>query len=110
MTEKDIKLINFYHSHYKSMVFEIFHKLIIQTKKNNILIDRKKFFFQNIEIQIKIIEIIYCFLMGNKKNLRYSKTTKTLENLQKREEIRVNLSGMNIIKSNILMSFSLQKN
>ena len=45
------------------MVYEMFNKIIIKINNKNILIESERFFEQNKEIQIKIIEIIYKFLM-----------------------------------------------
>ena len=51
------------------MVYEIFNKTIIKINNKNILIESDKFFEQDKEIQIKIIEIIYKFLMPKENQL-----------------------------------------
>ena len=75
--------------------------------KNKILIDKKIFFKHNIQIQTKIIEIIYNFLMPNKGFLRYKKMIKLLVLLSNKDEISTNLGGMIIKKDYFLITFSV---
>ena len=59
------------------------------------------------EIKIKIIEIIYKFLMPRRNSLRYAKIIKALNLIGKKSSITINLAGMHINKSKIFISFVL---
>jgi len=59
------------------------------------------------EIKIKIIEIIYKFLMPRRNILRYAKVIKALDLIEKKSSITTNLAGMHINKGNFFISFML---
>ena len=59
------------------------------------------------EIKIKIIEIIYKYLMPRRNALRYAKVIKALNLIEKKSSITTNLAGMHIIKSEFFISFML---
>jgi hypothetical protein len=59
------------------------------------------------EIKIKIIEIIYKFLMPRRNILRYAKVIKALDLIEKKSSITTNLAGMHINKGNVFISFML---
>ena len=105
--EKDFDQIKKYFPYYKKMIYHFFIKMNLCNLKNKILIDKKIFFKHNIQIQTKIIEIIYNFLMPNKGFLRYKKMIKLLVLLSNKDEISTNLGGMIIKKDYFLITFSV---
>ena len=105
--KKDFEKIENDYPIYLKMVYEIFNKIIIKINDKNILIESDKFFEQNKEIQIKIIEIIYKFLMPKRKLLRSIKICNLLENLLSKKIIRANLGGIEIKKDHFSINFEL---
>ena len=105
--EKDFTLIQKYYPFYKQMLFQILHKINTHTFKDKIVVNYKKFKMMEKEIKIKIIEIIYIFLMPRRKILRYAKVIKALNLIEKKSSITTNLAGMHIIKSEFFISFML---
>ena len=105
--EKDFNLIQKYYPFYKQMLFQILHKINTHTFKDKIVVNYKKFKMMEKEIKIKIIEIIYKFLMPRRNTLRYSKVIKALDFIGKKNPIATNLAGMHINKSKIFISFVL---
>ena len=105
--EKDFNLIQKYYPYYKQMLFQIFHRINTHTFTNKIVVNYKKFMMIDKEIKIKIIEIIYKFLMPKRNALRYAKVIKALDLIGKKSSITVNLAGMHINKSKIMISFML---
>jgi len=87
------------------MLFQIFHRINISTFKDEIVVNYKKFEKIDKEIKIKIIEIIYKFLMPKKNNLRYAKVFTALKFIGKKSSITTNLAGMNICKGEFFISF-----
>ena len=80
------------------MIFQIFNRLNIHISKNNVLINTNNFFKHDLEIQTKIIEIIYKFLRPNKKFLRYQKIVNSLNFLNSKKIVKTNLGSINIKK------------
>ena len=89
------------------MVYEMFNKIIIKINNKNILIESDRFFKQNKEIQIKIIEIIYKFLMPKRESIRSKKIYNLLENLIMKNIVKANLGGMDIKKDRFSINFGL---
>ena len=87
------------------MIFEIFHKINLLTNFKSIIIDYNQFKNLDIEIKIKIVEIIYKFLLPNRSFLRYIKIIKVLEDLIKNSLVRTNLAGLIIYRDKISISF-----
>ena len=87
------------------MLFQIFHKINIHTIKDEIIVDYKKFKIIDKEVKIKIIEIIYKFLIPSRKNLRYANVNKALDLIGKKSSITPNLAGMQISRSEFFISF-----
>ncbi len=61
---------------YKKMIFQKFNNLVLNINTNEIAIDSKKFLKEELEIQSKIIEIIYAYVISNYsivRNVRYKK-------------------------------------
>ena len=103
--KKDFVKIEKYYSFYLQMVYEMFNKIIIKINNKNILIESDRFFKQNKEIQIKIIEIIYKFLMPKRELLRYIKICNLLENLLSKKIVKANLGGIDIKKDHFSINF-----
>lgn len=103
--EKDFKLVRGYSLSYRKMIFEIFHKINLLTNLKSIIIDYNQFKNLDIEIKIKIVEIIYKFLLPNRSFLRYVKIIKILEDLIKNSLVRTNLAGLIIYRDKISISF-----
>ena len=89
------------------MVYEIFNKTIIKINNKNILIESDKFFEQEKEIQIKIVEIIYKFLMPKRESIRSRKIYNLLENLLCKKIVKANLGGIDIKKDDFSINFGL---
>ena len=87
------------------MLFQILHKIIIHTFNDEVIVNYKKFKIIEKEIKIKIIEIIYKFLMPKRNTLRYAKVIKALNLIEKKSSITINLAGMHISKCKFFISF-----
>ena len=105
--EKDFNLIQKYFPYYKQMLFQTFHKINTSTFIDKIVVNYSKFDKIDKEIKIKIIEIIYKFLIPSRNNLRYAKVCQSLKLIGEKSTISTNLAGMRIIKCKFFISFSL---
>ena len=105
--KKDFEKIEKNYPIYLQMVYEMFNKIIIKINNKNILIESDRFFKQNKEIQIKIIEIIYKFLMPKRELLRSIKICNLLENLLSKKIVKANLGGIDIKKDDFSINFGL---
>ena len=103
--EKDFQKIQNYFPFYKKMIFQIFNRLNIHISKTNVLINTNNFFHNDLEIQTKIIEIIYKFLRPKKRLLRYQKIVNFLNFLNTHKIVNTNLGGINIKKDVFFISF-----
>ena len=103
--KKDFVQIEKYYPIYLQMVYEMFNKIIIKINNKNILIESERFFKQNKEIQIKIIEIIYKFLKPKRELLRSIKICNLLANLLSKKIVKANLGGINIKKDHFSINF-----
>ena len=103
--KKDFVKIEKYYPIYLQMVYEMFNKIIIKINNKNILIESDRFFKQNKEIQKKIDEIIYKFLMPKRELLRYIKICNLLENLLSKKIVKANLGGIDIKKDDFSINF-----
>lgn len=90
---------------YKSMIFQIFHNLIIDITKNSVIILKEYFFKQDVLIQCKIIEIIYRYLEPAKNFLRYKKILISLDGMKKTNIVQTNLAGMIMKKEQFTIKF-----
>ena len=88
------------------MISQIFNKLNIHISKTNVLVNTNNFFHHDLEIQTKIIEIIYKFLRPKKRLLRYQKIVNSLNFLNNNKIVNTNLGGINIKKDVFLISFN----
>jgi len=105
--KKDFVQIEKYYPIYLQMVYEMFNKIIIKINNKNILIESERFFKQNKEIQIKIIEIIYKFLKPKRELLRSIKICNLLANLLSKKIVKANLGGIDIKKDDFSINFGL---
>ena len=105
--KKDFVKIEKYYPIYLQMVYEMFNKIIIKINNKNILIESDRFFKQNKEVQIKIIEIIYKFLMPKRESIRSIKIYNLLENLLCKKIVKANLGGIDIKKDDFSINFDL---
>ena len=92
---------------YKKMIFHIFNKIIVRIDNKMVSLDIKKLVINNSEVQTKIIEIIYRFLMPQRGPIRIKKIVKFLDfildnNLKKR-----NLGGMLAKKDKNYINFQI---
>ena len=94
-----------YFPKYKKMIFDIFNRISIDIYKNKILINNNYFIKYDLEIQIKIIEIIYKFLKPKKINLRYQKILNFLQLLHSGQILISNLGGVSIKKDIVFITF-----
>ncbi len=103
----DFKCIVDNSSSYKQMIFQALNKLIVRFNNKEIMLDTKKFALYDIEIQSKIIDIIYKYFKSNRGFLRYKKIVILLENLFLKECFKSNLGGMIIKKDKFFINFAL---
>ena len=107
---KDIKddfaLVQKYSSLYIKMIYKIFHLLCIRVSNKEIIIDRNKFLKLDVEIQSKIIEIVYKFFSSKNKFLRYSNIYDSLKILNSKISRQVNLAGMSIKSYSFYLTFT----
>ena len=104
--EKDFQIIKKYYPFYKKMIFQIFNKLTLIIDKKKIIINSEIFFKEDEEIQCKIIEIIYAYLLPKRSILRYKKILRIIEILHNKVNIKTNLAGMSIKKDQFLITFT----
>mgnify|MGYP001258627895 CR=1 FL=1 len=104
--KNDFESILNYFPKYRKMIFQILHELIIKVSAKKVSVLAKDFFDYDREIQIKIIELIYKFLMPNKKFLRYKKILDSILKLKINDEFKINLGGMHMKKDQFLINFS----
>ena len=102
---KDFLLIQKNFPLYKTMIFQIFHKINVDTSANYITINYKKFSFLDKEIQIKIVEIIFKYLFPHKNLVRYLKIKNMLNFISTKSETSNNLAGMKVNKNKFNMNF-----
>ncbi|MFL2510431.1 MAG: tRNA lysidine(34) synthetase TilS [Alphaproteobacteria bacterium] len=105
--KKDFEKIEKNYPIYIQMVYEIFNKIIIKINNKNILIESDRFFEHNKEIQVKIVEIIYKFLMPKRESIRSIKIYNLLENLLSKKIVKANLGGIDIKKDDFSINFGL---
>ena len=103
--KKEFSPIQIFFPKYKEMLFNIFNRISIDITKNKILVNFNFFRKYNLEIQIKLIDIIYKFLKPKKINLRYQKTLHFIQSLNNKKTLSSNLGGMNIKKDMFSIMF-----
>ena len=96
-----------YYPFYKKMIFQAVNEIIKNISKNEIIIDSNIFLKKDIEMQAKIIEIIYKFLRLKKYPPRYKKNLQFLSELQNKTVFKTNLAGIIVKKDEKLIYFRL---
>ena len=104
--KKDFEIIRENYEYYKKMIFHSFHDVLIKINNRSIFIDDKKFYFKDVLIQSKIIEIIYKYLKFSRNPLRYKKIRYSLDKLKKPTTSKLNLAGLMIKKENLMIKFT----
>ena len=108
--KKDFNQIIENYPFYKKMIYEFFNLIVLKIEKNKIYVISEIFFNLNQEIKTKIIEIIYKYLMPERKNLRYNKIVFFLKLLQDafscKKYHKINLAGMYIKNDELNLIFS----
>ena len=102
---KDFQIIQNNFSHYRSMVYQLFHICNLEIKKNSLVFDKLKFLKLNKEIQVKLIEIVYKYFNKNKPFLRYAKIVNLLDNIKLKIDSPLDIAGMHIKTSNRSIHF-----
>ena len=103
--EKDFNFVQGYHPKYIRMINEFFNRACLKIEKKKIVIINSNFLKKDIDIQSKIIEIIYRFLMPNKEFLRYKKIINLLTFIDNKTGIKANLGGISVKKDVFYTSF-----
>lgn len=103
---KDFDNIKKIYPFYKQIVFQTFIKLCLNLSNSKVLLDKSAFFKQDLEIQTKIILIIYKYLKPKKISIRYKKVLKSIYELKKREISQSNIGSINIKKEGFHINFS----
>ena len=103
--EADFKVVKAYFPVYIKMIFNMFHKIAIKINPKSIAIDANCFEKYDIELQVKIIEIIYNFLKPNNNFLRYKKIINLIHFINSKKIIKANLSGMLVNKELLYIKF-----
>ena len=107
--KKDFKNITFYIPFYKTMINEILHKIIINIKKNNVVVSYMNFKILDEVIKEKIIEKIFYYFQTRNKKLRYSKVKIFVSKLNKKNLKSINISNLIVVKSQNSLVFSINK-
>ena len=100
--KNDYDLVKNNFSDYKKMIFQILHYITIFNSTRKILLDSKKFFSLDYEIQSKLIDIIYKFLYN--KSIRYKKINNILSKLSKFTNYSICSYSLEIEKNGDLLS------
>ena len=103
---EDFNIIKKYYSSYREMIFYFFHQTVLFTSKKNITVSLNKFLALDRELQIKIIELIYKFLMPKKRLIRYIKILQALTVLKLANVNKVNLGGMEVLQTSNSLLFT----
>ncbi len=106
IVNKDFKTIKKNYPLYKKMVYQILNSLIVNIDSKGVSFSAQKFIIHDMEIQKKIIEIIYKYILPKRGHLRYHKITSFLEKMVNKKNIETNLAGMIIKKDNFYINFT----
>ena len=92
---------------YKKMIFHIFNKIIVRIDNKMVSLDIKKLVIKNSEVQTKIIEIIYRFLLPQRGPIRIKKIVKFLDFILDNNSKKRNLGGMLAKKDKNYINFQI---
>ena len=107
--KKDFKIITYYIPSYKKMINEILHQILINIKKNDVVVSYKIFKKLDEVIKEKIIEKIFYYFQTKNKKLRYSKVKIFLSKLDKKNIKSINISNLIVVKKQNSLIFSINK-
>ena len=105
--EEDFSEIQKLYPFYKKMIYQSMNKSIVRISKTKVIINNFIFFKNDLEIQSKIIELIYSLLKPDKRFLRQKKIINCLFRLMRSDNLKSNLGGMYIKKDNICTTFDI---
>ena len=91
------------------MINEILHQILINIKKNNVIVSYKNFKKLDEVIKEKIIEKIFYYFQTKNKKLRYSKVKIFLNELNKNNLKSISISNIIVVKSQNYLDFSINK-
>ena len=106
LVQEDFDKINNLYPLYKKMIFQILNKLTIRISSKSIVINSIKLFSHNINIQVKIVEIILNFLNSHNKPIRGKKITNCTNQLYSKKSFKMNFSNVYIEKNKKFINFS----
>ena len=106
LVQEDFDKINNLYPLYKKMIFQILNKLTIRISSKSIVINSIKLFSHNINIQVKIVEIILNFLNSHNKSIRAIKITNCINQLYSKKNFKMSFSNVYIEKNKKFINFS----
>ena len=105
--KKEFKIINQNYEQYKKMIFQIYHLVCEKNFKQKVIFNKYKFFRLNIELQSKLIELVYKFLYPKKPFIRYKKLYNFLKRAKKKNTCKETLSSIKIDIGDKYIKFSV---
>ena len=103
---KDFINIKKIYPYYQQMIFQIFNQSVISIHEKQVILNAKLYLKQDLEVQAKIIEIIYKYLNPIKGFIRYKKTMLLIDILSKNNTVNRDFAGILIKKYDFLIKFS----
>ena len=101
--ELDFSIIKKNYNDYRKMIFQIYNLVNLGIYKNRIIFHLIKFLNLDVELQTKLIEINYKYFYPKKPFLRYIKTSRVIERMQKENVLK--LASMKIERKGNSLSF-----
>ena len=89
------------------MIFQIYHLVCEKNYKKKVIFNKNKFFGLNIELQSKLIELVYKFLYPKKHFIRYKKLYNFLKRAKKQNTYKEIVSSIKIDIGNKYIKFSV---
>ena len=97
---EDFNLIRNNYLQYKKMIFQILNLVILEIRSNKIIIDLKKLFKLEHELQVKLIDILFKFFKNHKFNLRYKKIEDIIKIIENPKNVSFKTKNILIKKNN----------
>ena len=97
---EDFNLIRNNYLKYKKMIFQILNLIVLEIRLNKIIIDLKKLFKLELELQVKLIDILFKFIKNNKFNLRYKKIEDIIKIIENPKTVSFKTQNILIKKNN----------
>lgn len=105
--KEEFKIVNKNYQQYKKMIFQIYHLVCEKNYKKKVIFNKNKFFGLNIELQSKLIELVYKFLYPKKHFIRYKKLYNFLKRAKKQNTYKEIVSSIKIDIGNKYIKFSV---